>query len=331
MSANDKPRPGYAFIPLSGHVDRRPRPHARHDKHVDDTLSGTLLLTWVAEQPIHIGSGFKSLERGVVRQAVRLGDVLCIPGSTLKGALRARYSAITCSCAAAPRHSEMSIRSSTYGSRGVRRARILPSALRHDAFGRCTLAGACPTCALFGQLALRSRLVVTDALPDNLSRASARIPPQFGPNLHHVGHFDLNTERKTLDLDGLHGRKFAVGRDERPPPPGCRPTDSLPKQDIEVIREGSRLSSEVRFLNLTPPELGGLIAALGFAPRSRLKIGGGKSQGLGRLRLEALDPWFRHPRTQPPELAAFEAIFRRDPSCDQSNLDRLAQLHGEDC
>ncbi|SFF50455.1 hypothetical protein SAMN02745121_09219, partial [Nannocystis exedens] len=49
------PAPGYAFIPLPERVDRQPRPaYAAHDRRHQGTHAGTLRLTWLAEQPIHV-------------------------------------------------------------------------------------------------------------------------------------------------------------------------------------------------------------------------------------------------------------------------------------
>ena len=330
MSVSDKHHPGYAFLPVADKVDRRERPQASHGRYREDSFSGTLGIAWLAEQPIHIGSGFKALvgdKQEIVRQTVRLGDVPCIPGSTLKGVLRARYEAITYSCVVAPKLEKTKVRSSSFPGA---KARILPVAIGPAPFssGKSCM---CPTCSLFGRLDLRSRLIVTDALPDSLATERREIPAQFGPNLHHIGDFNLNPRENVLDVHHLHGRKFAVGRDNRPPPGAYSKTNAPFMQTLEVIPEGSHLRSEVRFLNLDLAELGGLCAALGIAPRSRLKVGGGKSHGLGRLYPEEVAPTLRSPDSGVFELSALEAAFRNDAACHVDNLDALASLHGQRC
>lgn len=337
------PHPGYAFIPLPDHVDRRARPQACHDRRAENTHSGTLSLTWVAEQPIHIGSGFKVLSSGkgsptIVRQLVRVGDIPCIPGSTLKGVIRARYEAITRSCATGPKLTERGqakkhkIRSTTYGKLGVKEAILVLTAADGDVLTQCKGDHLCPACALFGLLNLRSRLVITDALPDALTVGAAEIPAQFAPNLHHIGRPSLDRDASILKINTLHGRKFAVRRDLRPPPSGYASSDRpAQKQTLEVIPKTSRLYSEIRFFNLTPAELGGVLAALGYDPKSRLKVGGGKGHELGRLHLDglALTP---HPRkAAKPDLDQCRKDFEADPGAHVVNLNRLVALHGEDC
>jgi CRISPR/Cas system CSM-associated protein Csm3 (group 7 of RAMP superfamily) len=329
MSASSKPHPGYDFIPIPDRVDRPSRPQAHHGRHDNGCLTGTLALTWLAEQPIHVGSGFKTLvgeKRDIVRQTVRLGDIPCIPGSTLKGVLRARHAAITYSCIAAPRSAEKTkIRSSTYKDA---QARISTTAVRSEPFLPMN-ACMCPTCALFGRLDLRSRLVITDALPDSLDISrEKKMPAQFSPNLHHIGVFVLNRNANVLEIQKLHGRKFATGQDDRPPPDGYR--NKVVMQTVEAIPQGSCLRSEIRFLNLTPAELGGVCAALGRAPESRLKVGGGKSHGFGRLRLKELVPTLRRPNTA-LDLPRIERAFRSDPACNENSLMKLVELHGEQC
>lgn len=341
------PHPGYAFIPLPSSVDRQHRPHATHDRRHPGTHSGSLTLTWLLEQPVHVGSGFKALvpdepvvnaarsdpgraaprSTVLVRQHVRLGAIPCVPGSTLKGVLRARYEAITRSCATAPggRHASRKSASSSFGS--TARARLEDSALNEPAFhSGCNAKHGllCPACALFGRLDLRSRLVMTDALPDTAAVEHRLMPAQFEPRLHHVGEFTPEDDHQgpLLRMTRLFGRKFAVGMDERPPPREERGKQPPAKQLVEAIPAGTHLQQEIRFLNLTDAELGGLLAVLGHEPKSRVKVGAGKCHGFGRALVEV------GART------SFETCmkaFRADPGCDARNFDRLIALHGEDC
>lgn len=335
------PHPGYAFIPLPQEVDRRPRPHARLDR-VDTSLhSGTLALIWSLEQPLHVGAGFKSLvrERGtavIVRQHVRLGPVPCVPGATLKGVLRARYEAITNSCAVAPVRAGGSLKSpsSHYGSKA--RAQLQATATEVAAFqGSCRATGEqrlCPACTLFGLLDLRSRVVIGDALPDTTAVEVCSIPVQFAPRLHYIGAFEVNHRQREplLEVTGLYGRKFAVGRDMRPPPEGQRGKKPPAPQRLEALPAGTRLRQNIRFLNLTQAELGGLLAVLGYDPASRLKVGAGKSHGFGRIRLEALE---FEARSRFPDLDSTQCAraFRDDRGTHVAHLERLVSLHGKDC
>lgn len=338
MNAPHKPpHPGYAFIPLPREVDRRPRPQARHDRRHPGTFSGRLELTWHLDQPVHIGSGFKALVRTdggpvIVRQHVRLGDIPCVPGSTFKGVLRSRYEAITKSCAELPKVPRES-KSSSYPGSTIRlseRAKSEPAltgkcqASRQDP--RASLL--CPACALFGLEDLRSRVIVADAIPDTDHLERLQLPSQFGPRFHHIGTFHHDKTQNVLEVTSFRGRKFAYGRDQRPLKEGHR---HPAKQHVEALPAGTRLRQELRFLNLTADELGGLLAALGYEPASRLKIGAGKSHGFGRIRL-ATSPTFRLAAGCPQlDLAACVAAFRGDQGTGDAHLDALVSFHGEDC
>ncbi|MCA9718276.1 MAG: hypothetical protein KC468_26625, partial [Myxococcales bacterium] len=61
---------------------------------------GRLELVYKLDQPVHIGAGRKVVVNGgLVRATVRSRSTAVVPGSSWKGAVRARYEAITRSCA----------------------------------------------------------------------------------------------------------------------------------------------------------------------------------------------------------------------------------------
>jgi len=99
------------------------------------------------------------------------------------------------------------------------------------------------------------------------------MPERFGPNLHHVGPATRNPAGDAFDVRSVHGRKF--GR-------GSGPATEH-RQRVEAIPAGTVLAGQLRLFNVTPAELGGVLAALGYDPRSALKLGGGKSHGFGRV------------------------------------------------
>lgn len=277
---------GYGFVPLPDSVHVRNRPEAVFDRRVPGALSGVVIVDWLAEQPIHVGSGFKALlENKVVRRAARVRGSPGIPGASMKGVLRARYEAITMSCIATPPKARWKVRSKTYN---LDKADAL---LTREALGNVVFRthenprSLCPACALFGRMSLRSRVSVADVVwVDPARRAEvATVSKQFGPNLHHVGKFRPNVGpgRRASDphfeVYSLYGRKFAVG----PGPQGGGPA----MEYVEALPRDSALRGEVRLLNVLPEELGGLLIAIGLRPsRGALKVGGGKAQGFGRVR-----------------------------------------------
>lgn len=317
--------PGYGFVPLPPSVRRIERKEARWDRGVPSTLAGRIDIKLVAEQHVHIGSGGKRGEQDVVVLAgacVRGGPG--IPGSSLKGVLRARYEAITHSCAGpAPkaRHDgTYKIRSST----GIQTARLDATALSAAVLEtRCTERRACPACALFGRMSLRSRITVTDlACAGGVEIEVAPIPERFGPNLHHVGSATIEREhdRELFEVHDLHGRKFGLGR-------GPATENRL---RVEAIPAGTVLTGQIRLFNVTPAELGGLLAALGCLPASTLKLGGGKAHGFGRMHCKAHCTLARRgdPVLDPP---AWRQQFVDSPDRWPAGEDQLVALHHGAC
>ena len=98
------PKP-FGHLPLPDEVTRS-SPIGHHCYH-NNYISGQIIGTIVALSPIHIGSGIIDLAENVriidenvalIKTAVRRGDKIMIPGSSLKGAIRSVAEAITESC-----------------------------------------------------------------------------------------------------------------------------------------------------------------------------------------------------------------------------------------
>lgn len=271
---------GYLFVRLPEQVNRRPHPAAVFHRRVSDALSGCIDLVFQCEQPVHIGSGFKSLkDRSIIRDAARIRGGPGLPGSSLKGALRSRYEAITYSCVAAPQRGN--VRSQTHPE--IKRAEFSDKVRRQAIFlQECNRNQMCPSCALFGRMSQRSRITVTDfAAGEGTDFEIGSMPEQFSPNLHHLGDARIVRGEKGQDVfevRALKGRKFALGRGPV--------ADKAQHQRVEVIPRGSLLHGQLRFFNVLPTELGGLLTVLGADPPSALKIGAGKCHGFGRIRLK---------------------------------------------
>lgn len=311
--------PGYDFVPLSPDVRRIPREAATWARRVRGTLSGQIALELTAEQPVHIGSGSKQAsQRMVVLRHARIRGGPGIPGSSFRGALRARFEAITRSCAPlAPASGRKRIRSST----GIEWASLLASARTAAVLGTsCTKECCCPACALFGRMSLRSRITVTDfACASHVSFEIVRIPERFEPNLHHIGPTVLNATGDEFGVRALHGRKFALGRGPA----------SDNRQHIEVIPPGTVLRGQLRVFNITPEELGGVLAALGCDPPSAIKVGGGKAHGFGRMLCRARCHLVDH--DAPLDPAVWRQRFVASPDRWVEGEDRLVALHQGAC
>lgn len=271
---------GYEFVPFPKEVHRGPRKTAVLDRRVADTFSGTIDVTFVTRQPVHVGSGFKSLcdDGTIVRRGVLIEGGPGVPGASLKGVLRSRYEAITKSCALkAPRQKD-GIRSS---STDIKHAYLTPGALKEAVFEPCSVGNMCAACALFGRMSQRSRMTVTDFVAEG-EFVGDEMRQQFSPNLHHLGKAtpDTTDGKRQFAVSKLHGRKFAVGE-------GPTSQEAV-MQHVETIAENSVLQGSLRLFNLGKEELGGLLAVLGKNPASCLKIGAGKGQRFGRIELKDL-------------------------------------------
>jgi CRISPR/Cas system CSM-associated protein Csm3 (group 7 of RAMP superfamily) len=266
---------GYDFVPLPPAADRRPRgPGPR---------SGVLTFALRTLQPVHIGAGSKRLVgETIVRETARASGELVIPGSTVKGALRARFEAITRSCMVIASKSKGAVRSRS--REHVKSANLVgPAARTLEDFKPCDKSKPCPACALFGCMSLRSRIDTADLrLIRPTDPGLHNLPQQFEPRLHHIGSAKVDETGKApfFAVTSLHGRKFARE-------PGSREGNAR-EQRVEVIPARSDLHGEVYFHALHDDELGGILAALGSEPQSPLKLGGGKCHGFGLVQVSSV-------------------------------------------
>lgn len=310
---------GYDFVPLPDSVRRVERRSARHDKSVAGTISATATFKLVTEQPLHIGSGFKKVrDERVVRAAISQDGAPVVLGSTFKGLLRSRYEAITRSCVPIrEKDGPVSVRSSSFGNV---EAQLSPMVRDLDVLRPCSGRGnTCPACALFGRMSLRGRVAVRDLIPKTpIALEIAEVAELYAPNLHHVGKFAPIKRGALLEVRELHGRKFARGRGP----------ETQSREPIEVIPAGSSLAGEMRLVNVTEVELGGIIAALGVLPQSRLKIGGGRGHGFGRARVEDLALSLRTDTAPVPQSwEHYEGAFRSSLDAWLDGLDALVRIH----
>jgi hypothetical protein len=309
--------PGYDFVPLAPDVRRIARAEARWDRGAPGTLAGRIDITLTAEQPLHVGSGSKEARPPhVVLRGARVRGRPGIPGSSLKGVLRARYEAITRSCTSLGPPSKARINSRS-GIRNARLAISLPAVLRDG----CTEKVACPACALFGRMSLRSRITVTDLVcTGDTDFALAAMPERFSPNLHHVGPRRINASADAFDVLGLNGRKFHCGHGPA--------TEA--RQHVETIPTGAELIGQIRLFNVTPAEVGGLLTALGCDPVCVIKLGGGKAHGFGRARCHARSTLVAH-GSAPLDSARWRSAFLASPDRWDDGETRLVALHRGDC
>lgn len=326
----------YVFVPFPDKgpmVRRLPRKNACHDRKLAGMWFGSLELTLVCEQPVHVGSGFKGVEDGkVVRRTARDGGALLLPGSTFKGVLRSRFEAITRSCAGdlpSDRGRVLS-RSHPEVQRGHFTHDVQKLPVFADTCGRDNQV--CPACALFGfqtfHGTLRGRVSTGDFVStEGVAPVTEAMPSQFEPRLHHLGEFRIERggREPAFEVGPLYGRKFYVGPAPTP--------DAVGYERVEAIPKGTSLRGSIRILNLDDAEMGGLLAALGIAPKSWLKVGCGKRHGFGRMRVErvtyVLSDERRRPRGSAPE--AWAHAFETSIDRWEEGARKLVAIHQEAC
>lgn len=252
------PKP-YDFVPFAPRVDKS-RPPGHEGFHVDGHLSGRLEYELVTRSHVHVSSGNYALSEDL---GLEPGEVLrscyrvtvdgratpAVPGSSLKGAIRAIAEAVSPSCI------------------GVTRVnwRQLPQALSRSCPDRRRPDEYCPACAIFGAMGRLARVSFSDALLVEGETALYRLPALYRPR-------ERQARRAYLDRSGnFKGRKFYYhGR--RVDHEGAR---------FEVIVEGSRLAGVLDFTGLKQAELGLVLFALGLDGSFRPMLGGGKPVCLG--------------------------------------------------
>jgi len=193
----------------------------------------------------------------------RRNGQLIIPGTSIKGAVRAVFEAITNSC--------VRIVAKATKSRGQiikpdERPWFKPGQ-RFATWAACnSIEKLCPACRVFGTTGYRGRVYFTDAEPvDDTRTDTIKISELWPP-------------RRTK------GRKFYE-------------TKAFPQRDpehsirfLEVARGGEKFRTTLRFENLSEAELGALIRALGININAGqidnvfpIKLGGAKPRCLGSV------------------------------------------------
>src|SRR5262249_3075767 len=147
--------------------------------------------------------------------------------------------------------------------------------------GGCRPESLCLACSLFGLMGRRSRLSVQDLqTQEGMQFSIENMPQLFSPRPHHLGYFSEDRRRQQLTVTKLRGRKFHQNGG---------PVASGKTEPVEAILSETLLKSTLSFVNASPEELGAVLTALGWTPKSFLKIGSGKAHGFGQMRLQTIN------------------------------------------
>jgi len=261
---NAEPKP-FVLVDIPKEEPDR-RPVATHEKFAGLTGRLELVLKVVSEH-LFVGSGAYEFDpnHGNRRPDVwytfyRRNGQLCVPGTSLKGAIRAIVEAISNSCVSQSR---------------VHERRLIQLDKTHTPSECKAPHSLCPACRLFGVTGFRGRAHFTDAFPEGSVRTIiVKIP--------ELRHHDPKRIRR---LD--RARRFYEQRRFEPF------TDSRPEKGkwfIEAIHMETTFHTALVFENLAPQELGLLMHALGWEPEANgyrtaftPKLGGAKPRCFGSV------------------------------------------------
>lgn len=277
-----------------------------HDRYPPGRLTGILTFTYQTVTSLHVGSGvFETAAqcglsggsqpvRGIVR---RLGKPV-LPGSSWKGAVRARFEAITQSRLGVPtRLAKVEPAKLPRVLRPLERGgrvkiEVLDGRLQNlepaDVRNPNQLANLSPADALFGAMGYRGRLhpvdgVITGPLLDH----PLSVPPLESPAAHRLAK--PGAARRVnygVEISEIEGRKFyydgpllesrANEGDNR------RPV----REHIDAVPAGATITIDVLVESVTEAELGALLVCAGYGEGiGVVRLGGYKPAGLGKVRL----------------------------------------------
>jgi CRISPR/Cas system CSM-associated protein Csm3 (group 7 of RAMP superfamily) len=187
MEDERAPKP-YTLVDIAHNIPITRETPIGHDAYRPDLLSGQIALDVEALSPVHVASGLMELTRSqrqpLVRGLLRVGDTPVIPGSSLKGSIRAIFEAITASCVR------------------ITRARELP----RDLEGCRRKEHLCLGCRLFGAQDFQGLVRFGDLRQTHGSQETMTVPQFYRPRtreaLYKAGKY-------------IRGRKFYMHGNEQ--------------------------------------------------------------------------------------------------------------------
>ncbi len=264
MARRSEPEPKPFFWVLLDESPQKTRP-VFHEKF--EGWTGRLV--WeieVLSDYLYVGSGNLDLVRlpdgrEQARYAfARRDGQLVIPATSIKGAVRAVFEAITNSCVSQRNRRERPLSTAHMACGLVRK-------------GKEEKARLCPACRVFGTTGYRGRVHFSDAVPVGEVRTETiKIADLWPPRQVRKARKFYQT--KAFQKQDLHPRKNT--------------------RFLEVVPKGSRFRTTLYFENLSGAEMGALMRALGLGLHSSkpntivyafpLKLGGAKPRCLGSVR-----------------------------------------------
>lgn len=287
--------------PAAGHA-------VGHHRYFDDRWSGTLTLVYETLSPLHAGSGvFESavecgLEGGdvPVRGIARREGRPILPGSGWKGAVRARFEAITRSRLGLVDHDSREPASKVpgplKGPQAPHRVRIVDGRVGRELrpVGNVSspkdFSKLSPAEAIFGCMGYRGRIHPGDGVVEGPAATQPlQVAPLDGPVMHRLAKPGKarNVGGATIEISEVEGRKFYYDGDvvharQIESSRGVREAHEL----VDHVPAGCAITIAVHLESFTLAELGALVVAAGHGEEVGIvRFGGYKAVGLGKVRL----------------------------------------------
>jgi hypothetical protein len=287
-----------------------------HDRYCSELYSGILVLRYCIVTPLHVGSGvFESAtECGLsgkdepVRGIVRRQGQPVLPGSSWKGAVRARFEAVTRSrlalakdshslrAAKVPRalQSQPPKRDYAVKFRDSRLSVLKAVTVKHQADpeeNERQLEELSPAESLFGTMGYRGRVHPADGFITSLTGGKAlQVAPMESPAPHRLAKPGQSENvRDVIVVREVEGRKFyydgdiVSGRN-------TRQGGALTYELVDSVPVESDIELQVHLETVTLAELGALLICSGYGGEAGvLRFGGFKPAGLGKVKLTGAD------------------------------------------
>jgi CRISPR/Cas system CSM-associated protein Csm3 (group 7 of RAMP superfamily) len=278
-----------------------------HDTYPQHLYSGTLVLVYRTETPLHVGSGAfeSSVECGLsgpdqpVRGIVRREGRPVFPGSSWKGAVRARYEAVT--------RSRLALAKDFYRFRKDKTPQALKNKddypeyevrIRDPRLERLRavmvkkpehLKTLSPAESLFGAMGYRGRVHPADGIITGTPAGEPlQVAPMESPAPHRLAQAGEALNRgRIIEIRAVEGRKFYYDGDlVRGRAPRDNPQGTPIHEFIDSVPRESKIRLEVHLEAVSLAELGVLLICSGQGGEAGIvRFGGFKSVGLGKVEL----------------------------------------------
>lgn len=325
-----------------------------HNRYPSDLLTGILTLTYETVTPLHVGSGvFETAAqcglaggsqpvRGIMR---RLG-LPVLPGSSWKGAVRARFEAVT--------RSRLGVLTRSATTEPVK----LPRELRPDRErGKVKielsdprlqvlkpadvrnldqLARLSPADSLFGAMGYRGRLHPAEGVIEGPSlKHPLSVPPLESPAAHRLAKPGAAVRQGDgIRISEVEGRKFYYDGPLLESRSNEGDVQRQVREYIDAVPAGVTIKIDILVESVTEAELGALLVCAGYGENvGVLRFGGYKPAGLGKVRLIEVKATLRRGspsrRGRRPEIEPFNPLGAVDKAFHEDLIDRsaLAELH----